>query len=812
MSKEETLALRLALLANGYTPIPNVGKTTFLKGWPTIKVDEAEIRGWSRRHSRWQDTGLRIQDGLAVIDIDINHEVIDRVAARLEKEEPALAQALVRYGKGRKEAWFVRTAEDFGRIATRRWLAPGANLDRDGTHVVEIFGGSSPRQFGAFGAHTRGAGGDVEIAYEWAIPYHTTVAESPANVRLDQLPELPKNVFLRLCDVVEEELEAAGWTPVMRTVKGEGDALRVYDLQPEMHFECNDGLTRTLAELEAAAGEEGLRCSASWLEPGGNHSMTRCLIGRSHSGVLTLWDSATGTTHLPASKAPSENSAATQEAVAGLLAKLQKAADSEAKQKRRSRLTAEDDYQQAAAKLLATYAYCPSRQAAIVPLYATSATEGMTMTNFRTMLLPWAGEEEGPKGGIKKINPADIWASSSNRETVEGLRLRPDRERPTYTEEGKTYVNIYAPELHLRAGGDAAPGLEFLEQLLPDSGEREWFTRWLAFKYRNPGVPGPAVVMVARSHGTGRGTLGELVRRLFGARYVKTLGFDLFAGRTYQSQYTAWMADSLVVIVNESSTADNGSTYRTKHDTYERLKEVIEPRAQERRIVMHGVTAFDALVFTSYLIFTNNPDALPLPADDRRIWVGSNGEPRPVEYWEGVNAWMGEPANVDAFAQHLLALDLGDYSPYAVPPMTEGKEAMTEMSRSDLDRGIERALAKLTDGELFVPAQVIALIQEMKETDGLRLPDKWQDSVGRELPKLTHRVGKPNGRNWHPMIEGKRHSIYAIQRTTAQRWNDAEADDVRSEILRNGSVKATGMAGDVLRGIAKLQAIRGGKD
>lgn len=293
---------------------------------------------------------------------------------------------------------------------------------------------------------------------------------------------------------------------------------------------------------------------------------------------------------------------------------------------------------------------------------------------------------------------------------------------------------------------------------------------------------------------------------------MKTLAFDAFAGRTYQSQYTEWLADSLFVIVNESSTSDNGSTYLTKHDTYERMKELIEPRPTERRITMKGVTSYDALVFTSYLIFTNNPDALPLPADDRRIWVGSNGDPRPVEYWDGVNAWLQDDANIAAFANYLLELDLGDYSPYAVPPMTKGKQAMTEMSRSDLDRGLEMALARIVDGQLFVPAQIIALIREMVDTHDLQLPEKWQQMASRAIQGLAYRVGTPNGRNWHPLIEGKRHAVYAKTQRIADEWLDAEAEDVRSEIMRNGSPKASGMGSDLLRGLSKLRAIQGGKE
>jgi hypothetical protein len=215
---------------------------------------------------------------------------MDEIARHVEEAKPALSRALIRYGKGFKEAWFVRCDEPFGRIHTRRWLAPGADLDKDGTHVVEIFGGASPRQFGAFGAHTREPDGSVTIAYAWdAAPqvvddvkpngdvHKKLIEKSPLTVPLAELPEISKKEVARAIDIIEEVAMRRGYTVVMKSTKGENPDghERVYDLTPAMRFECNDGVTRTLEQLQALAGETGLRCSASWLEPGVGHSLTR---------------------------------------------------------------------------------------------------------------------------------------------------------------------------------------------------------------------------------------------------------------------------------------------------------------------------------------------------------------------------------------------------------------------------------------------------------------------------------------------------------------------------------------------------------
>lgn len=795
-----TTQLRKTLLANGYTPTPNVGKACYMKGWPTVEVDDDTIEHWGKRHTRFADTGIRVENDLAVIDIDINHEVIEHVARAIEEAFPQVLSGLVRYGKGYKEAWFVRTREPFTRLHTRRWLASGADLERDGAQVVEIFGGASPRQFGAFGAHTRDDNGSVVVAYEWADD------ASPATVRLSDLPELSRAELLAVVDLAEQVLEAHGFTPVLRSTKGESEAHRVFDIPDDARFECNDDVLRSLAELEAVAGMEGMRCSASWLEPGAGHSLTRCLIGQSSAGVMTVWDAATGITHMPAKYAPeaSDKRQADAENVAVRLKRLAEL-EEERKTKRRSKLNSEDRGAVAAGKIAQSFAYCASSKTPVVPLWATSTDEGFSMTNFRGLMQPYSDVEIGPRGGEKKINPVDVWMSMNERINVEGLRMRPDMPRPTYEDElGRKWVNTYAPAIHKGAEkGTPQGGLDLITQLLPDPVERRWFMQWLAFKWLNPGIPGPAVVMVARGFGSGRGTLGELVRLMFGSSYVRTLAFDTFAGRTYQSQYNDWGANALVVMVSESSTSDGGSAYKAKHDTYERLKEMVEPRPVSRHFVVKGEQSFFAPSFSSYMIFTNNPDALPLPLEDRRFWVGTNGEPREEEFWERINAWMENPDNVAAFIEWLEAVDLTGYSPFACPPMTDGKRAMSALSESEVDKGFEIALANV-NGEVVAVEQIIGMMRTAAETYGFDYPDRWQALVKRKVHTSLHRVGITKGKNWFPQIEGKRYAVFALEKRNVGKWTNADAGDLHTEILRSGSPAGNGSgAAQVLAGLFK---------
>ncbi|MCO5157502.1 MAG: bifunctional DNA primase/polymerase [Aquamicrobium sp.] len=289
------------MLANGYTPLPNIGKQCFLKDWPRVEVTPEEIARWGRRHKRFISTGVRIESGLAAIDFDIDDEIMDVIAERVFDRLEGLADESVplpvRRGKGFKEAWFVRTSEPFKRVYSHAWIKPGGQPD-DPAHRVEIFGGLSARQFGAFGPHTVDDHGNVLVEYSWRDA-------SLADVRLEELPELAQDDFFAICDIVSSTLKEAGWQLVTVSKHGAGDPDWVYDLTPDMVFDCNDDETRTLDELREWAGD-GTRCSADWLE--GPHAVRRdrCLVSLTRGGHVCIWETSADVRHVEATAKPIE--------------------------------------------------------------------------------------------------------------------------------------------------------------------------------------------------------------------------------------------------------------------------------------------------------------------------------------------------------------------------------------------------------------------------------------------------------------------------------------------------------------------------
>jgi hypothetical protein len=106
--------------------------------------------------------------------------------------------------------------------------------------------------------------------------------------------------------------------------------------------------------------------------------------------------------------------------------------------------------------------------------------EIITLADLRGRMAPWALMEVGPRGGIKMHSPADDWLRSPARLSIRREEMRPDRPRPTFTEEGHHVFNRYRPPVHPTEGGDLAPFEAFFTNLVPDAREREWLWHWLA--------------------------------------------------------------------------------------------------------------------------------------------------------------------------------------------------------------------------------------------------------------------------------------------------------------------------------------------
>ena len=766
--------VRKLLLANGYLPLANIDKRCVLTGWPTLVVDETLIdsREWAR--GKHQATGLRVDAPLGAIDADISIQaLIDQVLDRWIGYLPDVFDGQPLLARGTdvscKLAFFVRLTKAFGRKATRKYRQPGGGE----VQQVEIYGGKTPRQFGGFGAHKRADDGTVLSTYGWKC-------ESPLDIGVGKLPFITPeqcDELIRLADAVLKEngLELVPEKRKAGTKEGEP----VYDLDDTMLFVCEDGGTYTLAEFRDAVINEpkGLRCSASWWDDGSDNT-SRCRARMTANGLM-VFDHDTWTKHYEAALKPPDE-ADVQAAHAAL---------EQAAQAQGSTIEDPEDgdpIDLAAAKLRGRYLlWTTGKGPMVVRVTAQSLSKAMSLSSFQAKFKRFRLVQ-----GKRVTTAVGLWLDCCV--CIDDGAVRPDVKTRFYEERSEQFLNLYWPPVHDAKGGNTAIGLTFIAQLAPVEVERKWFLQWLAHKLRNPTIPGPGVINVANDRfGSGRGTLETLLRKLTG--YVKTVSYADFIGSTSQSQYNEWMFDSLFVVVNETQRLEGKTYHSIRHDAYEVIKERLDPRARLLRLVRKGLNNYEAWTFCTYVINVNSIDAVPLPLHDRRCFVLTNGDPRDPQFWEQVNQWMEDPANIAAFYHHLMTIDLTGYSPYAVPPMTEGKQEMAEAGQSPLDRALDEVLGVLREcGPIFSAKHVIEGMAALERLDREEFPETWKSIVKRSIKRRNvYRVGVRNKENWQPKFGDERYATYAWTAAEAKKWTLVHPETIRMELERVGALDNT---------------------
>ena len=420
----------------------------------------------------------------------------------------------------------------------------------------------------------------------------------------------------------------------------------------------------------------------------------------------------------------------------------------------------------------------------IAPIRTRTATSTV-IAAFKTMMLPYRIEIVGPLGGITRISPVDTWLTMPGRAEVAGFRTQPDKDWPIFEESGKSYINLYLrPELP--EDGDATIGREFLAALLPDDGERAWFEQALSHKLAFPWVPGPSVVMIAQDdYGTGRGLLFKLIIKMFGWQYVKQMEFADVIGRDGQATYTDWLADSIIVLVDETS-SDEDHRYQIRQRAYERLKDIVDTSRKRRRIKGKYAVIYDVECGAWFIFASNHNTPLAIADKDRRLTFLRNGSAQAPEFYAKLAAWMEVPANVGAFRRYLAGVDRRGFNPYAALPTT-WKDIATEDGLSILDEAVAFALEVLP-GEIVMREQVVAAIQALRAKQGWPLRAEWEALVMLEVKRRGRRIGIKNGKNWKwslPQVGPRRVAAYARTEAERQKWSAADTTLALAELQKN---------------------------
>jgi hypothetical protein len=280
----------------------------------------------------------------------------------------------------------------------------------------------------------------------------------------------------------------------------------------------------------------------------------------------------------------------------------------------------------------------------------------------------------------------------------DGLAYRPGVDEAEIVEQGRRLLNTWVrgAEAMPEGAADEGPWTEYLAHLFPDEEDRQHVSRWLATLIARPAVRMRyGLLLFSNEHGTGKGTLCEVLRGVLGSWNVSVPS----ESEVVRSDYNDYLAHKTLVFVHEIYA---GSTWKA----YRNLKEKITDTTI--RVNAKYVPGYEIEARAHFILCSNASIGLTIEKQDRRFLVPRVTEQRrPQAEWDAFYGWLkGDgPAIIARWAERFVSQH-GAVRESDLPPVTERKRKLIEDSRSPAHRALadlaEAALAEDQESGAFV--------------------------------------------------------------------------------------------------------------
>lgn len=204
--------------------------------------------------------------------------------------------------------------------------------------------------------------------------------------------------------------------------------------------------------------------------------------------------------------------------------------------------------------------------------------------------------------------------------TVDGRRYMPGRDAIFHEPDG-TFANSYPeheipekPEKMLPRDKRNIERIKaHIAHLLPNEREQRLLLDWMSWVVQNPGRHVNYAVLLQGVEGDGKTFFAEMMRSVMGVSNVKMANADT----VIQTNFTDWAYGQCLCCVEEVRIT--GGKSKDKWEAINRIKPFITNHVIE--IYPKGKKGFNAVNTTSYMLFSNHKDALPLDDNSRRYLV-----------------------------------------------------------------------------------------------------------------------------------------------------------------------------------------------
>jgi putative DNA primase/helicase len=257
----------------------------------------------------------------------------------------------------------------------------------------------------------------------------------------------------------------------------------------------------------------------------------------------------------------------------------------------------------------------------------------------------------------------------------------------------------------------------------------QWVLRWLAYPLQHPGAKMQSAIVVHGPQGTGKSRFFEAYAKIFG-KYARVLGQEAL-----EDKFNADWAEAKQFILADEVMA-RADMFHIKN----RLKGMIT--GETIRVNPKNVAAHNEKNQMNIVFLSNERMPLVLEEDDRRycvIWV----PPKPDDnFFNDLNNEI-DNGGIVALHDHLLRLDLGDFKPWAKPPMTSSKKDLIQQSLSSEDRFIEAWIAGDLTGQDGDPLPFCPCLGSHL----YKAYDRWCQSIGERTRRAQELIGLASKRH-----------------------------------------------------------------
>jgi hypothetical protein len=273
-------------------------------------------------------------------------------------------------------------------------------------------------------------------------------------------------------------------------------------------------------------------------------------------------------------------------------------------------------------------------------------------SNFRQLHQHRLVEVTGPTGARKQVPLGKWWLDHPERRQHEGVVLDPGTSDP-----------VVNGRLNLWRGFSVAPKSGDWELLrnhlfkVVAGGDKERFDyvlNWIAWCVQNPDTRAEVALVMRGKRGTGKGTLGNALCRLFGQHAVHISSAERLAGR-----FNGHLRDTVLLFADEAYWPGN------KGAEGELKRLLTEPTLL---IENKGRDTFSVPNMLHVIMASNEDWVVPAGEHERRFFVCEVADCHMQDgaWFAAIHAQL-DSGGYAALLHDLLAHDLGDWHPREIP-------------------------------------------------------------------------------------------------------------------------------------------------